>query len=346
MQAVGRDHAFHPLRVARVIGETADASSFVLEVPPELEPAFAYRGGQFVTHRLWIDGQSYLRSYSMSSSPDVDEEFQVTVKRVAGGVVSNWMIDNIGPGDVIETTCPAGVFCLGDEHADVVAFAGGSGITPVFSIVKTALATTSRRVHLLYANRDRESCIFAAELDRLAERYPSRLDVLHHLDVEQGFIDSDAVRPFAGIANDAAFFICGPAPFMDIVEGALLDREVDEGRIHIERFTPAPPIAPPEPSTDTQTAEARVTIEVAGRTDTVDHHPGTTILQTARQMGMAAPSSCESGSCATCMARVVEGAVEMFVNNALTDDEVADGWVLTCQSVPTTPSVHVVYEEG
>ena len=113
----------------RVLGETADASSFVLEVPPELEQAFAYRAGQFVTHRVRIDGQSYLRSYSMSSSPDVDDEFQVTVKRVAGGVVSNWMIDSLQAGDVIETTCPAGVFCLATDDADVVAFAGGSGIT-------------------------------------------------------------------------------------------------------------------------------------------------------------------------------------------------------------------------
>src|SRR5207302_6546388 len=138
-------------------------------------------------------------------------------------------------------------------------------------IVKTALATTSRLVHLLYANRDRESCIFAAELDRLAERYPGRINVVHHLDAERGFIDGDTVRPFAGIAADAEFFICGPAPFMEIVEGALLDRDVEEGRVHIERFTPAAPITPPEPSTDTPTAEARVTIEVGGRTDTVDH---------------------------------------------------------------------------
>src|SRR5438270_486832 len=200
LHAGGRDHAFHPLRVVRVVGETADASSFVLEVPPELKQAFAYRAGQFVTHRVRIDGQSYLRSYSMSSSPDVDEEFQVTVKRVAGGVVSNWMIDTLRPGDLIETTCPAGVFCFGADDADVVAFAGGSGITPVFSLVKTALATTSRPVHLLYANRDRDSIIFGDELERFAERYPDRLDVVHHLDVEQGFIDGDSVRPFTGIA--------------------------------------------------------------------------------------------------------------------------------------------------
>src|SRR5436305_4081479 len=136
----------------------------------------------------------------MSSSPEVDDEFQVTVKRVAGGAVSNWMLDTLREGDALDTTCPAGVFCLPPGDSDVVAFAGGSGITPVFSIVKTALATTSRRVHLLYANRDRDSVIFGAELDRLAEQYPGRLDVVHHLDVEQGFIDEDTVRPFASIA--------------------------------------------------------------------------------------------------------------------------------------------------
>jgi 3-ketosteroid 9alpha-monooxygenase subunit B len=342
VQAAGRDHAFHRLRIARVVDETADAKSFVLDVPPELEAAFAYRAGQFVTHRLSIDGQAHLRCYSMSSSPDVGDQFQVSVKRVPGGVVSNWMIDELEAGDVIETTCPAGVFCLPPGDGDVVAFAGGSGITPVFSIVKTALATSTRRVHLLYANRDRDSVIFAGELDRLVERYPDRLAVTHRLDVEDGFADADAVRPFAGIAADAEYFVCGPAPFMDIVEGALLDGDVDERRIHIERFIPAEP-APTEVDEGTT---CRVTIELGGRTDSVEHHPGTTILQTARQMGMAAPFSCESGSCATCMARLVDGAVQMYVNNALTDDEVEEGWVLTCQSIPTTPSVHVVYQEG
>jgi 3-ketosteroid 9alpha-monooxygenase subunit B len=342
VQAAGRDHAFHRLRIARVVDETADAKSFVLDVPPELEAAFAYRAGQFVTHRLSIDGQAHLRCYSMSSSPDVGDQFQVSVKRVPGGVVSNWMIDKLEAGDVIETTCPAGVFCLPPGDGDVVAFAGGSGITPVFSIVKTALATSTRRVHLLYANRDRDSVIFAGELDRLVERYPDRLAVTHRLDVEDGFADADAVRPFAGIAADAEYFVCGPAPFMDIVEGALLDGDVDERRIHIERFIPAEP-APTEVDEGTT---CRVTIELGGRTGSVEHHPGTTILQTARQMGMAAPFSCESGSCATCMARLVDGAVQMYVNNALTDDEVEEGWVLTCQSIPTTPSVHVVYQEG
>jgi ferredoxin len=185
--------------------------------------------------------------------------------------------------------------------------------------------------------------IFATELDRLAEQYPDRLHVEHHLDVEHGFIDGETVISFRGVAPDAEYFICGPPPFMDIVEDTLRQGDVDKNRIHIERFTPA---AAPAPAPPEQSADKQVTIELDGRTDTVDHHPGTTILQTARQMGMAPPFSCESGSCATCMARLVEGQVEMFVNNALTEDEVDEGWVLTCQSVPTTPSVHVVYEEG
>ena len=331
-----------------MVDETPDARSFVLEVPPELAEAFAYRSGQFVTHRVHIDGDAHLRCYSMSSSPDVGDEFQVTVKRVAGGVVSNWMIDNLRAGDAIETTCPAGVFCLPSGDGDVVAFAGGSGITPVFSIVKTALATTSRRVRLLYANRDRDSVIFATELQRLAERHPDRLTVAHHLDVEDGFVDDGAVRHFIGEgANACESFICGPPPFMDIVERSLLDLGTDESRIHIERFHPteAPPAGASSPAPATE-APARVTIELGSRVDTVDHRPGTTILQTARQMGMAAPSSCESGSCATCMAKLVEGTVSMFVNDALTDDELDEGWVLTCQSVPTSPSVHVVYEDA
>ncbi|MBV8979373.1 MAG: ferredoxin--NADP reductase [Acidimicrobiia bacterium] len=346
--AAGRDHVFHPLRIVRVVDETPEARSFVLEVPPEMADAFAYRAGQFVTHRVHIDDRPHLRCYSMSSSPDVGDEFQVTVKRVAGGVVSNWMIDNLRAGDAVETTCPAGVFCLPSGHGDVVAFAGGSGITPVFSIVKTALATTSRRVRLLYANRDGDSVIFATELERLAQRHPGRLTVAHHLDVEHGFVDEAAVRHFTGGSAEASeSFICGPPPFMDIVERSLLDLGTDERRIHIERFHPAearPAKAPPSgPETE---MPARVTIELGGRIDTVDHRPGTTILQTARQMGMAAPSSCESGSCATCMAKLVEGTVSMFVNDALTDDELDEGWVLTCQSVPTSPSVHVVYEDA
>ncbi len=323
--ATHHDHGFHEMRVSAVIRETADASSYVLEPAPE------YRAGQYVTFRVRLDGETHLRSYSMSSSPDVDREFKVTVKRVPGGIVSNWLIDNLAAGDAVEATRPVGVFCLPPGDGPVVCFAAGSGITPVISILKT---TGGRRARLLYANRDADSIIFDKELQSLD------VDVVHHLDVEHGFVTGDDVRVL--IAPDAEYFICGPGPFMDITEGALLAAGVEPARLHIERFTPAPP--PPAPSaSDTST---RVTIDIGGRTATTDHYAGTTILQTARQAGLSPPSSCEAGNCATCMAKLVDGEVTMFVNDVLTDDEVADGWILTCQSVPTTPTVHVAYEDA
>lgn len=327
-----RDHDFHRVRILRVVDETPDARSFVLDVPED----FTYEAGQFCTFRVPIAGSPQLRCYSMSSTPGVDDELQVTVKRVPGGLVSNWMLDELAAGDEVEVTYPAGVFCLPAGGGDVLAFAGGSGITPVISIVKAALTTTDRRVRLLYANKDREHTIFRSELDALIEQHPDRLEVVHHLDVESGFVDEDAIRPWAG---DGEVFVCGPTPFMDIVEGALLAEGVDPDRIHIERFS-TPPIS--EPVT-TEVDDLTVTIELGGRTESTPHHPGTTVLQMARQAGLSAPSSCESGSCATCMAMLVSGEVTMRVNDALTEDEVAEGWILTCQSVPDT-SVHVVYE--
>lgn len=336
---VPRDHAFHELRIGAVVPENAEASSFVLEVPSELGDRYAYRAGQFLTFRFRIGGATHIRSYSMSSSPVVDPDMQITVKRVPGGLVSNWMIDNLAPGDVVEATPPAGVFCLGEGTGDIAAFAAGSGITPVISIVKTALATSTRRVHLLYANRDPAAVIFAAELDELVRRHPGRFNLVHHFDVDDGFVEPGDVAPYARLGPDAEHFICGPQPFMDIVERALLDGGVGPDRIRTERFTP-PRDETPSPTGPTG---ALITIELDGRVATAAHHPGTTILQMARQMGLAPPSSCESGNCATCMARIVEGAATMRANNALTPEEVAEGWVLTCQAEPAAPNVHVVY---
>ena len=200
-------------------------------------------------------------------------------------------------------------------------------------------------MRLFYANRDRDAVIFAAELDALGAAHGGRLVVSHHLDAERGFATAGAVRDFAGADRDAQFYVCGPGPFMDVVEQALRGGGVPADRIHIERFTPTEQVPEPLPPFSTAVA-SQVTIELSGRTGAAEHRPGTTLLQTARQMGMSPPFSCEAGSCATCMARLVEGTAAMYVNNALTDDEVAEGWVLTCQAVPDSPSVHVVYEDA
>ena len=341
-----RDHGFHTVQLRRVVTETAEASSFVLDIPDDQRELFAYAAGQFLTFRLDVDGETLHRCYSMSSAPEVDDELQVTVKRVPGGAVSNRMIDTLGEGDPVDVTLPAGAFLLDDGDDELVAFAAGSGITPILSLVKSALATTRRRVRLYYANRDRDSVIFAAALDDLAARHPDRLDVVHHHDVDRGFVDAAAVRSFVAPVGDAEHYICGPTPFMDVVETALLDRSVPADRIHIERFAAGEPAVDPVEVAAETAADAPfvVTITLDGRTESVEHRPGTTILQTARQLGMSPPYSCESGSCATCMAKLVEGSVKMHVNDVLSDDEVADGWVLTCQSVPTSAAVRVDYE--
>jgi ferredoxin-NADP reductase len=340
-------HGFHPLRIQAVVRETDEAATLVLDpgAGDEPGPASRYQAGQFLTFRVWIDGQPHLRSYSMSSSPAVDPDLRVTVKRVPGGLVSNWLLDTVSAGDVLEATGPAGVFCLRPDRPDrrdVVGFGAGSGITPVFSIVKAALATTERRVRLLCANRDPDAVIFGDELTALAGRWPDRLRVVHRYDAEHGFVDAETVSRFCDGVADADYYVCGPGPFMDVVEGALRGAGVDADAIHIERFTPAE--APPPPPGPGEATAARVTIELAGRVASVEHRPGTTILQTARQLGLAPPFSCEAGNCATCMAKLVEGSVVMHANNALTDEEVEEGWVLTCQAVPTSSAVRIVYD--
>jgi 3-ketosteroid 9alpha-monooxygenase subunit B len=343
LPTVIRDHGFHTVKIKHIVRETDEASSFVLEIPAELRAAFDYQAGQFCTFRVSIDGEQHLRCYSMSTSPNVDDEFQVTVKRVAGGIVSNWMNDVLAPGDPIEVTLPAGIFCLTETDRELVAYAGGSGITPIISIVKTALVTTSRPVHLLYANRDSNAVIFARELEELIARDPERIRVTHHFDVDGGFVDEAKVWSFVEMMPGAEHYICGPGPFMDVVERTLLTHDVDPARIRIERFTPSEPVDEDEGPSDAST-EIEVTIKLRGRTGIAQYRPGTTILQTARQLGMSPPFSCEAGSCASCMAKLVEGTVTMYVNNALTPEEVEEGWILTCQSVPVSSSVRVVYE--
>ena len=334
---MARDHGFRSVRITRIIQETADARTYVLDTAPPapLLPPFAYRAGQFLTFRV----TGTLRSYSMSSSPDTDHELMVTVKRVPGGLVSNWMHDHLAPGDVVEVTLPAGAFCLRETAAPLVAFCGGSGITPVLSLAKSALATTGRRVRLLAANRDPGAIIFASALSELAGRYPDRFEVRHHLDIGNGFLTDSQVRDFADGDTGADFYLCGPAPFMDLTERTLLSQGVSPGQILIERFDPAAGgAAGPE-------QEGTVSIVLSGQKHTVPQHAGETLLESARRAGLTPPFSCEAGNCATCIAQVTEGAAKMRANNALDDDEVAEGWVLTCQGEPVTPHITVVYED-
>ena len=331
---------FAPLRIKRVQQETDEAVSLVFEVPNSWVPHFDYQAGQFLTLRVTVAGEEYRRCYSMSSSPVVGEDLRITVKRDSDGVVSNWLNDNVSAGDEIYAAPPEGRFVLKDSDRELVAFAGGSGITPVFSLVASALAGTSRRVRLFYANRRRESVIFADALERLVAAHPDRLVVQHHFDDDAGVVHPDQLASFIDATEDAELYICGPAPFMDAVESTVLAVGVRADRMHLERFqlneiTPAD-VGP--------SVTDEVTIVLDRRTTVAPYREGNTLLQTARMAGLTAPASCETGSCGTCMARLEDGTARMFNNDALDADEVADGWVLTCQAVPTSPKVRVVYE--
>ncbi|WP_280502350.1 ferredoxin--NADP reductase [Nocardia farcinica] len=343
MASPSMQQRFQKATVTRIVKESVDARTFVLR--PHDQP-IAYRAGQFCTFRVVVGGQPRYRSYSMSSAPETDTELMTTVKRVPGGTVSNWLHDNIAEGDEVELSPATGRFCLRESRAPLLGFSGGSGITPILSLTKSALATTDRRVRLLCADRDAESVLFAEALTVLAARYPGRLEVRRHLDSASGFLDAAAVRAFVGPDGHGESYICGPDPFMELVERAL----PGPGPCYSERFdVPATPVVTQPDSPRTETAAPRldggtVTILLNRKKKTVPRRGGETLLESARRAGLVPPFSCEAGNCATCIARVTEGHATLRANEALTDDELDEGYVLTCQAVPDTADITVDYE--
>ncbi|MGD0554411.1 MAG: ferredoxin--NADP reductase [Streptosporangiaceae bacterium] len=318
--------------VTRVVQETADTRTFVLEPQGS---RFAYLAGQYCTFRVPVDGVDRFRSYSMSSAPDVDDELMTTVKRVPGGLVSTWLHSQVVPGLSLELTPPTGRFVLrADASVPLLGFCGGSGITPVLSLAKSALASTGRPVRLLCADRDRESAIFLSALSDLAARYPGRLSVVRRYDVSDGLADAEVVRSFVGADVEADCYVCGPQGFMDVVESAL----PGPGLVFSERFDGSPA------SGATSETDGKVTIVLGRKRASVPRRDGETLLESARRAGLSPPTSCEAGNCGTCIAQLTEGSATMRVNDVLTDEEVAEGYVLTCQGVPSSPSATVVYE--
>ena len=334
---------FVPLRVKHVVRETRDAISLVLDVPESSARHFGYQAGQFLTLLVCVNGLEHRRCYSMSSSPVVGEDLRITVKRDRDGVVSNWLNDTAAAGDEIYALPPQGRFVLKDSDRELVAFAGGSGITPVFSLLRSALMSSTRNAQLFYANRSRDSVIFDEALASLSDRHAGRFVVRHHLDDERGIVTPAHIEAFVAGTDEADFYICGPGPFMDTVETTLLAVGVAADRVHLEHFEVAG-TSPASPGDAGDAVTEEVTIELRGQKVTVAYSQGETLLQTARMAGLRAPSSCEIGSCGTCMARLTQGSARMLNNDALEQDEVDEGWVLTCQSLPTSRTVRVVYE--
>lgn len=333
-------HVFQRATVTRIVKETADAYTFVL-APQEMP--FPYRAGQYSTFQVRVDGEDLYRSYSMSSAPETDTELMTTVKRVPGGKVSNWLLDNVAEGDELVMTRAAGIFCLQESTAPLLAFSGGSGITPILSLAKSALATTDRAVRLLCADRDASAAIFEQALGELAACYPGRLSVQRHCDADDGLLDAAAVTAFVGADAGADCYVCGPAGFMDVVHAAW----PGPGRLFIEDFDTAGTATAPAPAAGTGTdteVTGTVTIHLGRRKESVPRVARETLLESARRAGLAPPFSCEAGNCGTCIAQVTEGSATMINNTVLDDDEVADGYILTCQGVPEGGSITVHYE--
>jgi 3-ketosteroid 9alpha-monooxygenase subunit B len=312
-------------------------------VPDELADRYAYRPGQFLTLR--IPDSSLARCYSLSSSPH-EGRFAVTVKRVADGRGSNWICDHVAVGMELETLPPAGTFTPRSLDDDMAFFAAGSGITPVVSIIRAALAQGSGRLALVYANRDEQSVIFAAELRALAAAHPGRLLVVHWLESLQDLPTQAALAELARPFGAREHFVCGPAPFMDAVTHALRDLGVPRKRIHIERFMSLDedPFAAPEPQATTQGAAARLEVELDGEQHAMAWPPGTKLLDLLRDAGVDAPFSCRQGSCGACACRVTGGEVKMLRNEVLDQTDLAEGYVLACQSLPVSETVRVTFD--
>lgn len=340
----------HELVVSRTIAETHDSMSIVLDVPEASREEFRYRAGQFLTFKVPFEGCVLTRSYSLSSSPDTDAFHQVTVKRVDEGRVSNWMNDTVREGTRLMVVPPAGLFVLDAKTpGDLLLFAGGSGITPCLSILKTALVTSDRSARLVYANRDARSIIFEKELDELAAAHPGRIEIVHSLDDRHGFLTAADVERHSRDALGRHVFLCGPGAFMETVEAALRDLGVPREHIHIEHFSSPPDHHEPPERVAAGPAEASeagtLHIVLDGRTHDVPIGPGERVLAAARRAGLDPPFSCEEGYCSCCMAKLTAGKVEMATNDCLTPDLLEEGWVLTCQSRCLGPGVKVEYPD-
>ena len=337
------------LRGGEVIDETHDSRSFVFDVPAELRARFEYQPGQFLSFKIPYEGRVLTRSYSLASSPHTDPAHKVTVKRVDEGRISHWMNDHIRVGSQMMVVPPAGLFVLNDARRKIMLFGGGSGITPVISIIKSALATTDRALELIYANRDERSIIFRDELAALVAANSSRFAVVHSLDDVDGFLDRNAVKRHIGSELDADFYLCGPGPFMATVEESLRGLGVAHDLVHIERF-----ISPPDPGFHIEEVTEEVgddsvadtiTVVLDGATREVPYSKGEKLLRAAREAGLEPPFSCEEGYCSCCMAKLVAGEVKMDTNDCLTPDLIAEGWILTCQARCVSGKVKVEYPD-
>lgn len=346
---------FHPITVRELRPDTEDAVAVTFDVPPALAERFRFAPGQYLTLRAVVNGEELRRSYSICAAPG--EALRVGVRHVPGGAFSTWVHRSLAAGQAVDVMEPQGRFgaALAKRPRHVLAVAGGSGITPILAILKTALADGARCT-LLYGNRNAASTMFKEELEDLKNRHLTRLAVHPVFSREQvdsplnmGRLDADKITTFLKLAGPAdEVFVCGPHAMNDEVEAALKSAGVPAERIHVERFGVPPSAADaklhePKPG---DAATARITVVRDGLTREVPFGAGDeSLLAAAARAGLDVPYSCKSGVCATCRAKLVEGQVRMDRNFALEPDDLKAGFILTCQAHPLTERVTVSFDE-
>jgi ring-1,2-phenylacetyl-CoA epoxidase subunit PaaE len=354
---------FHPLKVVDVRKETDEATSLAFEVPAELADVYRFIQGQYLTLKAEINGEELRRPYSVCAGLD-EGELRVAVKQLPGGRFSGYVNQQVAPGDVIDVMTPMGNFHVPldpDAARHYVGIAGGSGITPFMSIIKTVLAREPEsRFTLFYGNRGFDAIMFRDTLADLKDVYLDRLRVFHVLseDIPElplfgGLLDEDKIRDLAAKLIDTGsvdhFFICGPGPMMEAAKTVLKDLGIDDAKVKLEVFgTPAPHAGALRPS-EPQVIDGRssdVTIGLNGnRTKITVPYEGTPVLDAALERKLDLPFACKGGVCCTCKARLVEGEVRMDINYGLEPDEVDAGYILTCQSHPLTDKLVVDYDD-
>ena len=352
---------FHPLRIARIDRETRDAVAIAFDVPPPLREQFRFEAGQHLTLRAEIDGEDHRRSYSICAAEG--EVLRIAVKRSPGGIFSAWANDMLRPGATIDVTAPLGRFNVARDPGasrHYLGIAAGSGITPLMSLIATSLATEPRcRFTLIYGNRASATVMFREELAALKDRYLTRFNLVHVLsrepqDIEllHGRIDrakADALfDQWVGVADVDYAFVCGPEGMMDAVRASLAAHGLPKDRIRIERFAASIPkhthVPRPLPSAARTQCEVHAIIDGTRRSFLAEKGRDS-IIDAGLRGGVELPFSCKGGVCSTCRCRIVEGEVDMDVNFALEDYEVARGFVLACQSYPVSDVVTVDFDQ-
>ncbi len=339
------------LTVAEVIDETADARSVVFDVPDSSAEQFTdYKPGQFLTLRIPSDQTgSVARCYSLASCPGTDPLPKVTVKRTAGGYGSNWVCDNLTAGSQIEVLPPSGVFTPTDLDVPLLLVAGGSGVTPVMSILKAALAHGSSPIVFFYANRSADDVIFAAELGELERDHANRLTVIHWLQDRQGLpTETGLTTVFAPFAGDHTVYLCGPGPFMDAVHAALDAAAFPHHNVHTEVYNslsgdPFADVELEQVSEAESVDAATVDVELDGETHTLRWPRKRSLIEVMIEAGLDAPYSCQEGECGSCACTLTEGTVEMDNPGALDPDDIADGYILGCQAHPTSDALKIEF---